>query len=222
MSVSSMRSLFCWAMLVIVPQSLLGQTPSAILHMQGGVWVNGYEAKDSSALFAGDLVETKKGFTADLTLEGSSVLVQSESVTKFQGDLIELDHGAVAVGTSRGFKVQVKCITVVPVANEWTQYEVVDVNGNVQVTARKNDDNVQISGNHKSPADTPNSQGGSVREGEQKNYSESDLCGVPPRTGGLSGIDPKWIALGAGGAGALIWIFVHGGGGNTPISAASP
>jgi hypothetical protein len=68
-------------MVVMVPVSLLGQTPSAILHAQGGVWVNGYEAKDSAAVFAGDLLETRPGFSANLTLEGPAVLIQPESVT---------------------------------------------------------------------------------------------------------------------------------------------
>jgi len=61
MRVPILRGFLCWVMLVIVPVSLLGQsapnqTGAAILHTQGGVWVNGYEAKDSSAVFPGDLL----------------------------------------------------------------------------------------------------------------------------------------------------------------------
>src|SRR6266851_3933100 len=58
MSVFTLRSFLCWAMIAIVPASLLGQNaqtpaektqsnradaPVAILHTQGGVSVNGYE-----------------------------------------------------------------------------------------------------------------------------------------------------------------------------------
>ena len=56
-------------MLLIVPVSLLGhsgtgqaetgQPGAAILHAQSGVWVNGYEARDSSAVFPGDLLEAR-------------------------------------------------------------------------------------------------------------------------------------------------------------------
>ena len=147
MSVSILRGFLCWAMVVVMPLSLLGQSPSAapqsaqapsaILHTQGGVWVNGQEAQDATAIFPGDLLETKTGFSATLNLDGSEVLLQPEAVAKFDGDLLELDHGSVAVGTSKGFKVRVNCITVVPVLNEWTQYEVSDMNGTVQVAARK-------------------------------------------------------------------------------------
>ncbi len=224
MSVSFIRSFVCWAMTVMVPQSLLGQTPAAILHAQGGVWINGYEAKDSAAVFAGDLLETRPGFSANLTLEGSAVLIQAESVTKFQGDWVELDHGRVSVETLKSFQVRVHCIKVVPVANEWTQYEVTNVNGTVQVAAHKSDVNVQVEGAHRKPSEeTAGSQGGSVHEGEQRNYDESQLCGAPPRpTGAGSALNPKWIAIGAGGAGILIWILIHGGGGSSPASPSQP
>jgi len=208
----------------MVPQSLLGQAPAAIVHTQGGVWVNGYEAKDSSAIFSGDVVETRPGFSANLTLDGSAVLIQAESVTKFQGDWLELDHGIVSVETSKSFQVRVNCIKVVPVANEWTQYEVTHVNGNVQVAAHKLDVNVEIEGAHRKPSvETAGSQGGRVHEGEQRDYDESQLCGAPARPSGAgSALNPKWIAIGAGGAGVLIWILVHGGGGSTPVSPSQP
>ncbi len=70
-------------------------------------------------------------------------MIQPESVAKLEANLLELDHGSVSVGTSKSFKVRVNCITVVPVLSEWTQYEVNNLNGNVQVAARKDDVNVE-------------------------------------------------------------------------------
>jgi len=232
-------------MMVIVPVSLLGQTgpgqtdpvqtgPSqtgpgqtggAILHTQGGVWVNGYEAQDSSAVFPGDLLETKPGFSANLTLDGSSVLIQPETVAKLQDGLLVLDHGAVSVGTSKSFKVRVNCITVVPILNEWTQYEVTDRNGTVQVAARKDDVNVEHQmALRKTAPETQSSGGGTVREGEQKNYNETELCGAPAQpTSPTSGLSPKWIGAGAAGGGALLCVILcRGGGGKTPVSAWQP
>ena len=133
MSVSSLRCFLCWAMLVIVPQFVLGQSPGqslpgqtppgstgqnqsnpsqsdqnqtggAILHAQGGVWINGYEARDSSAVFPGDLLETKPGSAANLNLDASTVLIQPESVVKLQTNLLELDHGSVSVVRPRASK----------------------------------------------------------------------------------------------------------------------
>jgi hypothetical protein len=222
-------------MVVAVPLTLLGQVaqgqPGAILHTQGGVWVNGAEARDSSAVFAGDLVETKTGFSASLSLDGSTVLIGPESVTKFQGDFLELDHGSVSVGTSKSFRVKVNCIFVVPVLNEWTQYEVTDINGRVDVAARKLDVNVEHEGRHNaspvpttpSPAPDASQQRASVHEGEQHTYDESQICGAagPVGAGGL--MNPKWIAIGAGaGAGIICALLCRGGGGKTPLSASSP
>lgn len=227
MSVSTLGRLWCWLLVFVVPVATLGQTPGAILHTQGGVWVNGYEVRDSSAIFSGDLLETKTGFSATFTLEGTSVLIQQESVAKFDGDGLVLDHGSVAVETSRSFKVRVNCITVVPVVNEFTQYEVTDVTPTVHVAARKLDVNVDHRGKQEkadvaTPAPQP-SQEGSVHQGEEKNYDESAMCGGPlQRTRAASMRDPKWIAAGAGGAGVLIWILIHGGGKKQPLSNSDP
>ncbi len=211
-------------MVVILPLSLLGQTPSAILHTQGGVWVNGFEATDSSAIFTGDLLETKPGFSATLNLEGSTVQIQPESVGKFQDDVFVLDHGSVSVGTSKIYKVRVHCMTVVPVSNEWTQYDVTDLNGTVQVAAHKSDVRVEHESKEKKTSpDTEGSRGTIVHEGEQKSYSESEICGAPPEvTQAGTSINVKWVAAGAGGAGILIWLLLHGGGGKSPISASTP
>ncbi len=231
MGVSIIRHFACWLMIVVTPMTLSAQAPSAIVHTQGGVWVNGYEAKDASAVFSGDVIEIKADFSATLNLEGSSVSIQPESVVKFQGDAVELDHGSVSVETSRSFKVLVRCITVVPVANEWTQYDVVDSNGSVQVSARTQDVNVKwehtgrktpVENAGEQPGEQPDEQQGSVHQGEQKKYDESQLCGLPPRPNPAALPNPKWIAAGAAGAGVLIWVLVNGGGGKTPVSASAP
>ncbi len=257
MRVSILRCFLGWALLVIVPPSLLGQTQAAqtqpaqseqgqsgqdqtpisaaalppaqgdtggaILHTQGGVWVNGYEAKDSSAIFPGDLVETKPGSPASLNLDGSTVLIQPESVARLQANSLELDHGSVSVGTSKSFKVKVNCITTTPVVNGWTQYEVTDVNGNIQVAAHKNDVNVERELDRRKPAPvTEDSHGAAVREGEQKSFDESELCGAPPRAKLASpGTSPKWIAAGAAaGTGVLLCVLLCGG--SKPISSSAP
>jgi hypothetical protein len=255
MRFSILRCFLSWAMLVIVPPSLLGQTSpgqaesgqtvpgqtlpgqteqgqaepgqtgAAILHTQGGVWINGYEARDASAVFPGDLLETKQGSSANLSLDGATVLIQPESVAKLQTNLLDLDHGGVLVGTSKSFKVRVHCITVVPVLNEWTQYEVINVNGTIQVAARKNDVRVEREWDSKKPApQTEASRGSIVHESEQKSFDQSEICGAPARPAGASsGLNPKWIAGGvAAGTGILLCVLLCGGGGKTPLSSSVP
>ncbi len=211
-------------------QDLPQQSGGAILHADGGVWVNGYEAHDSSAVFAGDLVETKPGFSANLSLDGSTVLLAPETVGKFQGDVFELDHGIVSVVSSKGFTVKVNCIRVIPAVNEWTEYIVTDLTGTVQVDARKKDVNVEHEQKLAKP--TPQNaaaENASVHEGEQKRYESTEICGAPPSPSGAGGgVSPKWIAAGGAGAGGILMCLVlhcFGGGGSgnkTPISTSQP
>jgi hypothetical protein len=227
------RIFVSFLLLLTVPSALLGQSlpqqsGGAILHSDGGVWINGYEAHDSTAVFPGDLVETKPGFSAHLSLEGSTVLLAPESVGKFQSDFFELDHGVVSVVTNTSFKVHVNCIHVIPVANEWTEYIVSDLSGTAQVNARKKDVNVeheQKLGKPTAAGDT--SERATVHEGEEKDYEETEICGAPPFPNGAgSGLSPKWIAAGAaGGGGILLCLVIHcfgGGGGGGKNQDMSP
>ncbi len=229
-------------MLVIVPQALLGQSGTdknglqqpvqekagaAILHTQGGVWVNGYEAQDSSAIFPGDLIETKPASTASLSLDGAMVEIQAESVGKLGNNLLELDHGDVFVGTSKEFKVKVNCLTVVPVLMEWTGYQVVDTNNNVQVSARKDDVNVEREIDRKKPSpDSTASHGTTVHESEQKSFDQSEICGAAlPLHTPTSGLNPKVVAgIAAGGTGIILCaILCRGSGTKSPaISTSTP
>jgi hypothetical protein len=222
-----LRSVVCCALLLIVPSTLLGQSPIAVLHTQGGVWVNGYEARDASSVFDGDLLETKPTFAAKLNLEGSEILIQPVSVAKFEKDQLSLDHGSVSVGTSTQYKVKVKCITVVPVNPDWTQYDVTDTSGKVEVAARKNDVKVKVEAALGSKTPSPNAEGtheSVVREGEQAAYQETEACGAPPRPSGpLSPLSTPWVIGGAaGGVTLLLCLTLFCKSSNHPISPDSP
>jgi hypothetical protein len=171
------------------------------------------------------LLETKPGFAANLTADGSAVLIQPESIVKFQGDLLVLEHGSVSVGTSKAMRVQVNCLTVVPVSTDWTQYEVTDVSGKILVEARKNDVKINREGG---PArlskESEGTRGAIVHEGEQSTRQESEICGAPPEpaTAG-NALNPKWIAAGAAaGGGILILLLLHGGPSKPPVSSSKP
>jgi hypothetical protein len=196
-------------MIVLCPLSLAAaDTGSAIVHGQGGVWVNGAEVADSTSVFAGDVVETKPGFVANLDAEGSSVLIQGESIVKFQGNFLTLEHGRVSVGTSASMSVHVNCIQVEPVSRDRTEYDVADLSGKVQVAANKGDVNItQGRALRNSSAESNSSPSATVHERQQATRDESTACGAAaPRTGGASsGLNTKWLAIGGGtGAGVLV------------------
>jgi hypothetical protein len=225
------RRVLTWILVACLPASLqAADAKSAILHSQGGVWVNGMEAAESSAVFPGDLVETRPGFSATLSIDGASVSIQPESVLKLEDNLLALDHGSVLVGTMTGMRVRVHCMTVIPLSStDWTQYEVTDVTGSIQVAAHKKDVRIEMEGNHlKTPsvAETSGgtSGGSTVHEGEQATRHESELCGAPQKPMSvLRPINAKWIAVGAAGTGILACVLAHCfGGGSGPASPIVP
>lgn len=230
MSVSALRKCVGWMMVFLCPFSLVAaDTGSAVLHSEGGVWVNGFEIAGSSVVFPGDLLETKPGFVANLDAEGSSVLVQPESVVKFQGTFLSLEHGSVSVGTSTSMSVHVSCIKVEPVSSERTQYDVANVSGTVQIAAHKNDVNITVAGVGGISQKT-NPQGGSalssvVHEGQQATREESVACGAAPRPGSAgNGLNTKWLEIGGGvGVGVIVLcLLLCRGTGPSSVSPSNP
>lgn len=193
-----------------------------MLHSDGGVWVNGQEIATSTAIFPGDLIETKPGFVANLDADGSAVLIQPESIVKFQGNFLDLEHGSVAVGTSTSMSVHVNCIKVEPVSTDRTQYDVADVSGTVQVVAHRNDVNIRGGANLKKPTNDENSQA-TVHEGHESSRDETVICGAPlrPETAG-TGLNTKWLEIGGGAGGAILLCILlckssnHGGASVSP------
>lgn len=214
-------------MVVLFPLSLsAADTGSAVVHSKGGVWVNGAEVVDSTAVFPGDSLETKPGFVANLDAEGSSVLIQAESVVKFQGNSLILEHGSVSVGTSTSMSVRVNCIKVTPVSDQRTQYDVTDTSGRVQVAANKNDVNITQGGVlQKSSKESSSSQSATVHEGQQATRDESTACGAAPPPGAAGNApNAKWIEIGAGaGAGVLVLcLLLCKGSGPSSVSPSLP
>lgn len=224
--VPRMRAFACWTIMLLCPLSLsAADQRSAVVHSQGGVWLNGSEVSGTIAVMSGDLLETKPGFAANLDAEGSSILIQPESIIKFQGTFLSLEHGSVAVGTSTEMGVQIKCLKVEPVSLERTQYEVTDLSGTVQVAARRNDVNISVSGTGKAASASAPGQSAIVHEGEQTTRDESVVCGTPPPQQPESAgntLNSKWLKIGgaAAGGGLLLCLLLCKS--SSPISPAQP
>jgi hypothetical protein len=184
-------------LILITPVSLAAaDSESAMLFTKGVVLRNGVEIPNSSAVFAGDLLETKADSVANLNATGTSVIILPGSLVQFQGKTLSVEHGAVSVATSHGISVSVRCMTVEPVSSAWTQFEVTDVNGSVGISAKKNDIRLYQQPDPSSPKEvSASSRSGTVlREGDQTTRDESDGCknekrkkdggAVPAGTGG--------------------------------------
>jgi hypothetical protein len=190
------RNLVCGVMAVVLPMSLAAQDSArAMLHSDGGVWLNGNPAPNSSAIFPNDLVQTQRATSAKIDAYGSAVAVQPETLVQFGGaePVLEfiLDHGGLQVDTSNGLRVRVNCMTISPLAQAWTRYDVTDVDGRVTVAAHEN--NVQI---HYAGAGIKQSKQTAyadvtVHQGEQ--VTRDETCGTSARPGDL--IDAKVAIL---------------------------
>jgi len=225
-ALSKWRNSICVFLIAISPASLAADdNGAAILQSNGGVLLNGSPAPASAALFPRDTVETQPTAVARIELTGSAVDITPETLFEFEGDEIVLEHGRVSVNTSRAFKVRVGCLTVTPVNQTWTRYDVTDVDGKVSVAALKSDVNIDSRSANPQQAKRSALAGRvSVREGEQK--SREEKCGaanlksasVAAQNGILNSPYTVGAALGLAG-GLTCWALCHG---DDPISPSNP
>lgn len=144
MSASRFRCVLSCLMALLIPMQLLAaDTAAAMLYTNGSTWVNGSAVPKSAAVFAGDMVQTRPDTIARINASGSSVMVLADSLVKFQGPSVDIEHGAVQVGTSRGLATKAGEVTIKPAATSWTEFQVADVDGQVQILATKGDVTVQ-------------------------------------------------------------------------------
>jgi hypothetical protein len=191
------RKLVCGAMLVILPASLLAQDfGRAMLRSDGGAWLNGKPAPSPAAIFPGDFVQTRKESGAKIDIDGSTITVQPDTLLQFEGDELDLDHGSLQVSSTRGVKVRVNCMTVVPLTQEWTRYDVIDADGKVLVAAHEND--VQIHFKHGAvrrsknvgPSDVTVHRGEQVIRSEQ---CDSEFKPAQPSPAHIPIMDRSWV-----------------------------
>ena len=193
-SVSILRNIVCWTLVAITPASLLAaDSGGAMLYGRGPVLLNGSPLPNSSAVFPGDLIKTQPESLATLDASGSGVIVLPDSVVKFEGKAVTLEHGSVNVATSVGMVAIAGVVTVTPASNTWTEFEVGNTNGTVQVFASKGSVSVNCG------KDTAN-----LTEGEQANPDDSGKCNKkkrkaagPPFPGGGGWLTNPYVIGGA-------------------------
>ena len=58
---------------------------AAMLYAKGATWINGAAVPRTSAIFPGDLVQTRTDSAASINASGSNVVVLADSLVKFEG-----------------------------------------------------------------------------------------------------------------------------------------
>jgi hypothetical protein len=220
---SKSRCYVCLILITVVPRSLTaGDTGAAMLYSTGGVLLNGNLAPPSSALFPDDFVETPKNALAKIDVNGSTLMIQPESVTQYHGEELLLEHGSVQVNTSTQFRVRVGCVLVAPVTPGWTDYDVVDVNGTLTVSAHKSDVRIEPRIANPRAKGAGQSESITVHEGEQK--TRDDKCGAAPPSPAdahgaiLNSPLAKWTGIVVIGV-VTCWALCRG---DNPVSPSTP
>jgi hypothetical protein len=220
-----MRSLYlkilsCMIVVILSAALFAADQPAAMLYSHGTALLNGNSIARSSALFSGDLVQTNADSVANINATGSSILVLNDSLVQYEGSGLKLEHGGVSISTSKLLPTRVGNVTVSPVSGVWTEFEVRDVDGRVQIAARTGDLSVSDDAGTTTLAQgQETTRDDSQQTEEQKKKKKRVAAAYVPATGAF--FDSPWaIGIGAGlVAGGVVWAVVQGG---TPVSPAVP
>ena len=214
-----LRKGICRMMILLFPASLMGaDLGAAMLYSQSTAWVNGSAAPKSLAIFPGDQVQTPTDSPANIHAWGSNVTVSPDSLVKFEGSSVGVEHGRVDITTSKAMAAHVEVFTITPKTDSWTEFEVADLNGSVQVIARKGDVSVSDGQDTTTVAQGQQTTVGQPA-GKTKSKSKKQEGAVTAAHGGIMSSTPVKVgALAAIGVG-VGWILAQG---DDPLSPTKP
>lgn len=200
-------------MVVVFPAALLAaDQPAAMLYSHGTALLNGNSITRSSAIFSGDLVQTRADSVANINATGSAVLVLNDSLVQYQGNAVKLEHGGVTISTSKSLATRAGDVTVSPAGSGWTDFEVRDVDGTVQIAARKGDLTISDdTGTTTLAQGQQTTRDDSQYDDKSKKKKKRREAGAAPAAGGGT-LDNPWVIGIAGGAiaGATAWVLIQG------------
>ncbi len=131
-----LTKVLCWCFVVLLPASaLLGDTRAAMLYADAAT-LNGAPIAHASAVLPGDRIETATTASATLTVNGSSLLLASNSSLIYQGTAVELSSGAIAVTTRQAMVTRAGNLRIVPAANGTAQYQIGRQGGQIAIIAK--------------------------------------------------------------------------------------
>jgi hypothetical protein len=129
------KILACMLAVILPAATMSAETHAAMLYATNTVMLNGVGAERSSAVFAGDSIQTPANGAVRLTAEGSTVMVGPLTTLVYEGDALRLGSGSTMVTTDKGMKTQVQRLQIAPAAQARTSYRVVRGGGQVLVAA---------------------------------------------------------------------------------------
>src|SRR5579864_491361 len=217
---SAFRKLVSCVLLVLVPATMFAaDSGAAMLYTDGAAWLNGGRVPRSSAIFSGDLLQTRPGSVANINAPGSAITVLGDSLVQFEGMSLKVEHGGVAVSTSKGVTTTAGEVKVAPSANVWTEFDVTDVDGTGRIAARKGDLSITDDEGTVTLAQGQETTREESSDQSKKKKDKKRGEGAAPAAGG--GILSSPIAIGVGAAaigGVTIWVLTRS---DNPVSPST-
>jgi len=208
---TNLKILGTMAVLVFSVTLFAADQPTAMLYSHGTALLNGNRVGRSSAVFSGDLVQTSADSVVNINAAGSTVLILNDSLVEYETGDVKLEHGGVTVSTSKSLATRAGDVTVSPAAGVWTEFEVRDLDGTVQIAAQKGD--LTISDN---TGTTTLAQGQQTTRDEDsqpqkgKKKKSQPVGATPGAEGGILN-SPVAVGIGTGAIlGVTAWVVIQG------------
>ncbi len=226
MGMPAFRGMVSCVLLLIVPVTLLAaDSGAAMLYADGAAWLNGSHVPKSSAIFSGDLVQTRSDSAANIHAPGSSITVLGDSLVKFAGDSLDIQHGGLSISTSKGIFATAGSVRVSPASNSWTEFNVIDLGGIVRIAARKGDLTITddsgtttLQQGQETTRDDQSNQADNKTDNKKKDKKQGTGA-APAATGGVFNATAA-VAVGAGAvAGITAWVLLQS---SNPVSPSNP
>ncbi len=198
-------------MVILFPAVLFTDQPAAMLYSHGTALLNGNSIARSSAIFSGDLVQTNADSVANINATGSSVLVLNESMVQYEGSTLKLEHGGVTISTSKSLATRAGNVTVSPSSAVWTEFEVRDVDGKVQIAARKGDLTISDDSGTTTLAQGQQTTRDDSQQDEEKRKKKNRRVAAAEVPAWGAALDSPW-AVGIGGGiilGGTAWVLLQ-------------
>jgi hypothetical protein len=222
---SVLRGVVSCVLLFLFPTSIFAaDANAAMLYTHGAAWINGVHVpRFSSAIFSGDLLQTRSDTVADINEPGSTITVLADSLVEFQSASLHIEHGGVTVSTSKQVGSVAGDVNVKPASSAWTEFNVVDVDGTVKIAARKGSLNITYG---KEVFTLAQGQETTRDESAPDSNSDGKKSKKKSGTGTAPGASGGWldspIAVGVGAAatlGVTTWVLVKS---DDPASPSKP
>jgi hypothetical protein len=226
MGSSALRVVVSCVLLFLFPSSIFAaDADAAMLYTHGAAWVNGVHVpRFSSAIFSGDLVQTRSDTVADINEPGSTITLQADSLVEFQPSSLHIEHGGVTIATSKEVASVAGDVNVKPASSAWTEFNVVDVDGTVRIAARKGSLSVtygkEVFTLAQGQETTRDETAPDSNNNDSKNSKKKNGAGTAPGASGGWLNSPVAVGVGAAAVvGVTTWVLIQS---NSPASPSAP